>query len=99
MESRSFADHLRSLTDEAMLELFALRPDLISPVPPDVASLSVRLNSLPSLTRAVESLNAWEFQVLESCAVLTEPFAIKDVIALTHKSAGVCHALQPRRKR
>jgi len=88
MESRSFADHLRSLTDEAMLELFALRPDLISPVPPDVASLSVRLNSLPSLTRAVESLNAWEFQVLESCAVLTEPFAIKDVIALTHKSAA-----------
>jgi hypothetical protein len=89
METRSFADHLRSLSDEAMLELFSLRPDLVSPVPPDIASLSVRLNSLPSLTRAIESLNAWEFQVLESCAVLEEPISLKDVVALTHKNAAV----------
>ena len=51
METRSFADYLRGLDDVALLSLFALRPDLISPVPPDLASLATRASSAPSLAR------------------------------------------------
>lgn len=87
METRSFADYLRGLDDPALLSLFALRPDLVSPVPHDVASLAVRANSAPSLARAVERLNEWQFQVLEACAVLDEPFAEKEVLVITNASA------------
>jgi len=87
METRSFAEYLRALDDEALLCLFALRPDLVSPVPPEMSSLGIRASSAPSLARAVDSLNEWQFQVLEACAALTEPFTEKAVIALTDASA------------
>ena len=42
MEMRSFSDYLRSIDDAAFLNLFNARPDLIAPVPSDIASLAVR---------------------------------------------------------
>ena len=87
MEIRSFADYLRGLNDAALLRLFTHRADLISPVPPDMASLAVRASSAPSLARAIDSLNAWQFQVLEACAVASEPFTEKIIAALTDKPA------------
>ena len=88
MEMRSFSDYLRSIDDAAFLELFIARPDLVTPVPPDIASLSVRACSAPSLARAIDSLNQWQFQVLEAAAVLNEPFSVKSLISLTHKAAA-----------
>ncbi|TRZ84150.1 MAG: hypothetical protein D4R83_09385 [Streptomycetaceae bacterium] len=87
METRSFADYLRALDDQALLALFALRPDLVSPVPPEFSSLAIRASSSPSLARAIDSLNEWQFQVLEACAALKEPFTEKEIIALTDASA------------
>ena len=87
MEIRSFADYLRGLDDAALISIFTHRPDLVTPVPPDIASLAVRASSAPSLARAVDGLNAWQLQVLEVCAVLDEPFAEKEVAALSDKSA------------
>lgn len=87
METRSFADYLRGLDDAALLSLFALRPDLVAPIPPDLSSLAVRANSAPSLARAVDSLNEWQFQVLEACAALKEPMSEKEIISLTDTSA------------
>lgn len=87
METRSFADYLRGLTDPELVSLFGLRPDLISPVPHDIASLAVRANSAPSLARAVERLNEWQFQVLEACTALDEPMTEKEIISLTDSSA------------
>lgn len=87
MEMRSFADYLRSLDDAALLRLFAHRPDLISPVPPDIASLAARATSAPSLARAVDSLNLFQLQILEACAVAAEPFSEKEILALTDKAA------------
>ena len=55
--SLSFADELRARSDQNLEELFRLRPDLISPVPADMASLAARATSAPSLLRAIESLN------------------------------------------
>jgi len=87
MEIRSFADYLRGLDDAALISIFTHRPDLVTPVPPDIASLAVRASSAPSLARAVDGLNAWQLQVLEVCAVLDEPFTEKEVAALSDKSA------------
>lgn len=87
MEIRSFADYLRALDDEALISMFTHRPDLVTPVPPDIASLAVRASSAPSLARAVDALNKWQLQVLEVCAILKEPFSEKEVVALTEKSA------------
>ncbi|MDA2962429.1 MAG: helicase C-terminal domain-containing protein [Actinomycetota bacterium] len=88
MEMRSFSDYLRSVDDPAFLDLFSARPDLITPVPPDIASLAVRACSAPSLARAIDSLNQWQFQVLEAAAALNEPFALKSLITLTDKAAS-----------
>ena len=87
MEMRSFSDYLRSVDDTALLDLFTARPDLVTPVPPDIASLAVRACSAPSLARAIDSLNQWQFQVLEAAASLNEPFLEKSVVTLTDKEA------------
>ncbi|CAB4541235.1 unannotated protein [freshwater metagenome] len=87
MEIRSFADYLRGLDDAALISIFTYRPDLVTPVPPDIASLAVRASSAPSLARAVDALNKWQLQVLEVCVILEEPFTEKEVAALTEKSA------------
>ncbi|MBC7462966.1 MAG: helicase-associated domain-containing protein [Actinobacteria bacterium] len=87
METRSFTDYLRGLNDAALLSLFEHRPDLMSPVPPDFASLAVRASSAPSLARAVDSLNAWQFQVLEASAAIKEPMSEKEIISVTDSSA------------
>lgn len=88
METRSFADYLRTLDDAALISLFSHRPDLVTPVPPDIASLAVRASSAPSLARAIDALNAWQYQVLEACAISTEPFMEKEIVALTDKAAS-----------
>jgi len=87
MEIRSYTDYLRALDDAALISMFSHRPDLVTPVPPDMASLAVRASSAPSLARAVDALNKWQLQVLEVCAILPEPFSEKDVTSLTEKSA------------
>ena len=87
MEIRSYADYLRALDDAAFISIFTHRPDLVTPVPPDIASLAVRASSAPSLARAVDGLNKWQLQVLEACAVLNEPFSEKELTSCTDKSA------------
>jgi hypothetical protein len=83
----SFAHELRDRSDEDLTKLFSLRPDLITPVPADMTALSTRATSAPSLLRALETLNQWQFQVLEVCAALEDPFTSKEVVALSDKAA------------
>ena len=66
----SFADELRARSDEELHLLFTCRPDLITPVPGDIAALATRATSGPSLVRAIEGLNQWQFAVLEACMAL-----------------------------
>ena len=88
MEMRSFSDYLRSVDDAALVSLFFARPDLVTPVPPDIASLAVRACSAPSLARAIDSLNKWQLQVLEATVNVNEPFAEKIIVSLTDKEAA-----------
>jgi hypothetical protein len=87
MEMRSFSDYLRSVDDAALISLFSARPDLVTPVPPDIASLAVRACSAPSLARAIDSLNKWQLQVLEAVVSVNEPFTGKTIASLTDKDA------------
>ena len=84
---RTFADYLRTLDDAALERLFNLRPDLISPTPPDFAALAVRANSGPSIARVIDSLNAYEIQVLEALLVLPEPIKVKELEEITDSAA------------
>ena len=84
---RTFADYLRTLDDVALERLFILRPDLISPTPPDYAALAVRANSGPSIARVIDALNAFEIQVLEALMVLPEPIKVKELEKITDTSA------------
>lgn len=88
MEMRSFSDYLRSVDDAAFVSLFSARPDLVTPVPPDIASLAVRACSAPSLARAIDSLNKWQLQVLETTVNVNDPFTEKTIISLTDKEAA-----------
>lgn len=83
----SFADELRARSDAELQTLFRLRADLIAPVPTDMTALSIRATSGPSLVRAIESLNQWQFEVLEACVALEEPLSIKSIISATDKAA------------
>jgi len=87
MSSPSFAEELRNRDDKAIAQLFAARPDLLSPVPSDVAALAARANSQPSLFRARDCLTQWQFDVLTAMAILSEPFSEIEVLQLVGKSA------------
>ena len=89
MEMRSFSDYLRSIDDLAFLPLFLPLPGPVPPVPRNAASPSSRSCSAPSLARAIDSLNQWQFQVLEAAGTLTEPFILKSLVALTDKAAAI----------
>ena len=84
---RTFAEYLRTLDDAALERLFLLRPDLISPTPPDYAALAVRANSGPSIARVIDALNAFEIQVLEALMVLPEPIKVKELEKITDTAA------------
>lgn len=70
---RSLADELRGWTDEALADLLLARPDLATPIPPDLAGLAVSAASRLSVQRAVDGLDAATLQVLEVLAALPEP--------------------------
>ena len=79
----TFADELRARTDEELIELFQLRPDLITPIPADISSLATRATSAPSLIRAIESLNRWQLNLLETCALFEDSFTTNEISELT----------------
>jgi hypothetical protein len=88
MSVNSFADELRARSDDAIAHLFAVRPDLLSPVPTDLSALSARANSTPSLMRALESLNKFQLEVLTSACTLTQPFSKSELLAVSVPEAG-----------
>jgi hypothetical protein len=88
MSTNSFADELRARTDEEIGLLFSLRPDLLTPVPPDISALAVRANSTPSLMRATENLNKFQSDVLLAAAALPQPFKRSELISITNSKAS-----------
>ncbi|SDO39686.1 Helicase conserved C-terminal domain-containing protein [Nakamurella panacisegetis] len=66
----STLEWLRGRDDAALMEMLRARPDLTVPAPTDLSVLARRLDSPPSVWRALESLNRFAVQVLESVVLL-----------------------------
>jgi len=66
----SSLDWLRARDDAALIALLRARPDLTVPAPTDLAVLARRLDSPPSVWRALETLDRFAVQVLESVVLL-----------------------------
>lgn len=85
--SRSLADDLRQRSDDQLRALLTARPDLVNPVAPDISALAARAGSSPSVLRAIDSLDKFSLQVLETICALGEEVNPKEVIGYTDKSA------------
>jgi hypothetical protein len=81
--ANTFADELRARSDDDLATIFKLRPDLVTPVPNDFSALAARACSMPSLVRAIDSLNLWHYQIIEAACALSEPFKKSELIAVT----------------
>ena len=75
----SLAAELRGRDEAGLLALLRARPDLVHPVPTDLAHLSMRATTRPSVARAVDRLDRWTLQVLETVLALTTPTAARAV--------------------
>jgi hypothetical protein len=62
----TFADQLRSLTDEALGALIQLRPDLVVPVPADISAMAVRAQSRGSVARCLDGLDEFTLRILDA---------------------------------
>ena len=69
----TFADHLRSLTDEALGALIQLRPDLVVPVPADISALAVRAQSRGSVARCLDGMDEFTLHVLDAARLSRSP--------------------------
>ncbi len=69
----TFADRLRSLSDEALGALIQLRPDLVVPVPSDLSALAVRAQSRGSVARCLDALDEFTLQILDAARLSRSP--------------------------
>lgn len=67
----STLDWLRARSDPAVVELLRARPDLTVPAPSELSVLARRLDSPPSVWRAMEGLHRFAVQVLQAVSVLS----------------------------
>nr|MDT0660158.1 helicase-associated domain-containing protein [Micromonospora sp. DSM 115978] len=68
----TLADRLRSLPDDALAALLRLRPDLVVPVPTDMAALAVRAQSRMSVARALDGLDEFTLLILDAARLTRE---------------------------
>jgi hypothetical protein len=84
----SLADELRARSDDEIARLFSVRSDLAAPVPNDFSSLAARATSTPSLVRSLDTLNLFQYQILEAICALEEPLTIKRLEECTDVAAS-----------
>ncbi|GAA2794771.1 helicase-associated domain-containing protein [Kribbella solani] len=70
---RTLAEALRGWDDAALGELLRRRPDLALPIPADTGQLSARATSNASAARAINRLDEFGVDLLESLSALPEP--------------------------
>lgn len=73
--TNSLADHLRALPDQELAALLQQRPDLVVPVPSDLAALALRAQSRVSVARVLDSLDRFTLQVLDAARLTRDAAA------------------------
>jgi Helicase conserved C-terminal domain len=82
------------MSAEELATLLTARPDLLDPVPDDVAELASRSTTSASITRALAELNRWQRIVAEALASLPDPASVADLAGMlgppqSHVAAAV----------
>ena len=96
---RTLPEALRVMSAEELAALLTARPDLLNPVPEDVAELASRSTTPASITRAIEELNSWLLTVAEALSALPDPASVDDLEAMLGQSpAKVAAAVQQLRR-
>jgi len=79
---QTLVDHLRGLSDDELAALVRLRPDLVVPIPSDLGALAGRVQSIPSVRRALDGLDTFSLEILDAVRFLDPPVAVDAVLAL-----------------
>lgn len=78
---RSLADDLRNRSDAQLERMLNARPDLLHPVPADVAQLAARAATAPSVNLVLDSLDRLQLDICEAIAGLPDPSTPKELHA------------------
>jgi hypothetical protein len=85
---RGLADYLRGLDNSALVELLRARPDLATPLPPDLSVLASRVHSRLSVARALEQLDRFSIEILDAVRLCDPPVTVAEVQALVGDAAA-----------
>src|SRR4029450_11683427 len=97
---RTLTEALRAMSAGELATLLTARPDLLDPVPEDLAELASRSTASASISRAVDQLNCWLRTVAEALAALPDPASASDLEAMLGTSpAQLGAAVQQLRER
>lgn len=78
---RSLAEDIRHRTDEELVALLGLRPDLARPQPADLTALAARASTRASTARAIDHLDLPHLSALQACVVAgVDPTAVADLL-------------------
>jgi hypothetical protein len=66
---RSLADELRGWSDDRLARLLQARPDLATPIPPDLGVLTARAGVRLSVLRALENVDAFPLALLDGLVI------------------------------
>jgi hypothetical protein len=91
--ARTLAEALRSWDDAALGRLLQRRPDLAMPIPADTSQLAARATTNASAARAINRLDEFGVDLLESLSALPEPV---DLATLAAGVAQPVEVVQPR---
>ncbi|MFC4056325.1 helicase-associated domain-containing protein [Actinomadura syzygii] len=69
----TYADWLRARGDDELRALLSARPELLAPVPADLAALASRAATPAAVSRALDRLDRFTLAVLEALLVLPSP--------------------------
>jgi Helicase conserved C-terminal domain len=97
---RTLTEALRAMSAGDLARLLALRPDLLDPIPDNIAELASRAATPESITRAMEELNIWLRTVAEALAASPDPTSIEDLQTMLGRSRSqLAAAVQQLRQR
>jgi hypothetical protein len=94
LDPGTLVDALRLRDDHSMRLMLIQRPDLVHPVPTDMAKLAARAATNSSVTRVLDRLDAWTVGVAEVISVLVEPFTKKDLENVLNNNDRIDVALE-----
>lgn len=97
---RTLTEALRAMPAEKLATLLALRPDLLDPIPDNIAELASRAASAASISRAIDELNIWLRTVAEALAALPDPSSVDELEGMLGQSPSrIATAAQQLRER